>query len=111
MSTPIKNRYEFVFLFDVKNCNPNGDPDNANAPRIDFETQLGWVSDVCLKRKVRTYINLVKTDDDGKPEDGYDVYVKERSILNQAHQKAYDALGLKIEKQTKAQEKNEMADK
>lgn len=111
MSTPIKNRYEFVFLFDVKNGNPNGDPDNANAPRIDFETQLGWVSDVCLKRKVRNYINLVKIDDDGKPEDGYDVYVKERSILNQTHQKAYDALGLKIEKKTKAQEKNEMADK
>lgn len=111
MSTPIKNRYEFVFLFDVKNGNPNGDPDNANAPRIDFETQQGWVSDVCLKRKVRNYINLVKTDDDGKPEDGYDVYVKERSILNQTHQKAYDALGLKIEKKTKAQEKNEMADK
>lgn len=111
MSNPIKNRYEFVFLFDVKNGNPNGDPDNANAPRIDFETQLGWVSDVCLKRKVRNYINLVKTDDDGKPEDGYDIYVKERSILNQTHQKAYDALGLKIEKKTKAQEKNEMADK
>ncbi len=111
MNTPIKNRYEFVFLFDVKNGNPNGDPDNANAPRMDFETQLGWVSDVCLKRKIRNYINLVKVDDDGKPEAGYDVYVKERSILNQTHQKAYDALGLKITDKTKAQEKNDMADK
>lgn len=111
MNTSIKNRYEFVFLFDVKNGNPNGDPDNANAPRMDFETQRGWVSDVCLKRKIRNYINLVKADDDGKPEAGYDVYVKERSILNQTHQKAYDALGLKITDKTKAQEKNEMADK
>jgi CRISPR-associated protein Csd2 len=111
MSTPIKNRYEFVFLFDVKNGNPNGDPDNANAPRMDFETQLGWVSDVCLKRKIRNYINLIKTDGSGKPEDGYDIYVKERSILNLTHQKAYDALGLKINDKTKAQEKNEMADK
>lgn len=111
MSTPIKNRYEFVFLFDVKNGNPNGDPDNANAPRMDFETQLGWVSDVCLKRKIRNYINLIKMDESGKPEDGYDIYVKERSILNQTHQKAYDALGLKINDKTKAQEKNEMADK
>ena len=111
MNTPIKNRYEFVFLFDVKNGNPNGDPDNANAPRMDFETQLGWVSDVCLKRKIRNYINLVKVDDNGIPETGYDVYIKERSILNQTHQKAYDALGLKITDKTKAQERNEMADK
>lgn len=111
MSTPLQNRYEFVFLFDVKNGNPNGDPDNANSPRMDFETQLGWVSDVCLKRKIRNFINLVKADDEGKPKGGYDIYVKERSILNQTHRKAYDALGLKIEPKTKAQEKNEMADK
>jgi CRISPR-associated protein Csd2 len=110
MNTPIKNRYEFVFLFDVKNGNPNGDPDNGNAPRMDFETQLGWVSDVCLKRKIRNFVNLIKIDDDGKPEAGYDVYVKERSILNQTHQKAYDALGLKIEAKTKAADKNKMAD-
>jgi len=111
MNTPIKNRYEFVFLFDVKNGNPNGDPDNANAPRMDFETQHGWVSDVCLKRKIRNFINLVKVDDEGDPEAGYDVYIKERSILNQTHQKAYDALGLKIEAKTKSDEKNAMADK
>lgn len=111
MNAPIKNRYEFIFLFDVKNGNPNGDPDNANAPRMDFETQLGWVSDVCLKRKIRNFINLIKVDAEGKPEAGYDVYIKERSILNQTHQKAYDALGLKIEPKTKAEEKNKMADK
>jgi CRISPR-associated protein Csd2 len=111
MSTSIKNRYEFIYLFDVKNGNPNGDPDNANAPRMDFETNNGWVSDVCLKRKIRNFITLVKNKEDGSPEDGYDIYVKERSILNITHQKAYDALGLKIEKGTKAQEKNDMADK
>lgn len=111
MNTPIKNRYEFIFLFDVKNGNPNGDPDNANAPRMDFETQLGWVSDVCLKRKIRNFINIIKVDAEGKPEAGFDVYIKERSILNQTHQKAYDALGLKIEDKTKAEDKNKMADK
>ncbi len=111
MNTPIKNRYEFIYLFDVKNGNPNGDPDNANSPRMDFETQNGWVSDVCLKRKIRNFITLVKNKEDGTPEDGYDIYVKERSILNATHQKAYNALGLKIEKSTKAQEKNDMADK
>ena len=110
MNNPIKNRYEFIYLFDVKNGNPNGDPDNANSPRMDFETQNGWVSDVCLKRKIRNFITLVKKKENGTPEDGYDIYVKERSILNNTHQKAYDALGLKIEKKTKAQEKNDMAD-
>jgi CRISPR-associated protein Csd2 len=110
MNTPIQNRYEFIYLFDVKNGNPNGDPDNANSPRMDFETQNGWVSDVCLKRKIRNFITLVKNKEDGTPEDGYDIYVKERSILNVTHQKAYDAKGLKIEKNTKADEKNKMAD-
>ena len=111
MNHPIQNRYEFVFLFDVKNGNPNGDPDGDNAPRVDFETQHGWVSDVCLKRKIRNYISLLKTTDTQEPEAGYDIYVKERSVLNVTHQKAYDALGLKVEKGTKATEKNEMADK
>lgn len=111
MNNPIKNRYEFIYLFDVRNGNPNGDPDNANSPRMDFETQNGWVSDVCLKRKIRNFITLAKTGEDGTPEDGYDIYVKERSILNMTHQKAYDALGLKVEKNTKAQEKNDMSDK
>ncbi len=110
MKSPIQKRYEFVFLFDVKNGNPNGDPDNANSPRMDYETQHGWVSDVCLKRKIRNYVSLVQTKTDGSPEDGYDIYVKERSILNHAHQRAYDALGLKIEKKTKAEEKNRIAD-
>lgn len=90
----IKNRYEFVLLFDVKNGNPNGDPDAGNAPRVDPETGHGLVSDVCMKRKIRNFITLVKRKPDGSPEDGYDIYVKEKAILNEQHQKGYDALGL-----------------
>ena len=97
-STPIDRRYDFVLLFDVINGNPNGDPDAGNAPRMDPETGYGLVSDVCLKRKVRNFVTLVKTDAaTGQPEPGYDVYVKERAILNQQHQRAYDALGLKAD--------------
>jgi len=97
--TIVDRRYDFVFLFDVTNGNPNGDPDAGNAPRIDPETGHGLVSDVCLKRKIRNYICLAKTTD-GQPESGYDIYVKERSILNQQHQRAHDALGLKADDQS-----------
>ena len=90
----IQNRYEFVLLFDVKNGNPNGDPDAGNAPRVDSETGHGLVSDVCLKRKIRNFITLAKRTPDGGPEAGYDIYVKEKAILNDQHQKAYTALGL-----------------
>ena len=62
MNNPISNRYDFVFLFDVENGNPNGDPDAGNMPRIDPETGIGIVSDVCLKRKIRNYVDLVKGD-------------------------------------------------
>jgi len=93
---PIERRYDFVFLFDVINGNPNGDPDAGNAPRVDPETGHGLVSDVALKRKIRNFISLVKSDPQtGQPEEGFDIYVKERAILNQQHQRAYDALGLK----------------
>lgn len=91
---PIQHRYDFVFLFDVKDGNPNGDPDAGNAPRIDPETGHGLVSDVCLKRKIRNYVCLAKTKGNG-PEPGYDIYVKERAILNKKHEDAYKALGLK----------------
>lgn len=92
----ITRRYDFVLLFDVINGNPNGDPDAGNAPRIDPETGHGLVSDVCLKRKIRNFVTLAKSDPaTGAPEPGYDIYVKERAVLNQQHQKAYDALGLK----------------
>ena len=84
-ATPIKQRFDFVYLFDVKNGNPNGDPDFGNAPRTDPETGHGLVTDVCLKRKVRDFITLLKTDPEtGKPEDGYRIYVKHHGVLEQS---------------------------
>jgi len=92
--TAINKRYEFILLFDVINGNPNGDPDAGNAPRIDPETGNGFVSDVCLKRKIRNYVCLAKGAAAGTPEEGYDIYVKEKAILNQQHLRAYEAKGL-----------------
>ena len=95
-SNPIAHRYDFVLLFDVKNGNPNGDPDAGNAPRVDPETGHGLVSDVCLKRKIRNFVCLSERDSKtGQPADGYDIYVKEKAVLNRQHQKAYDAKGIK----------------
>lgn len=94
---PINNRCEFVLLFDVRNGNPNGDPDAGNAPRIDPETGHGLVSDVCIKRKIRNYITT-KQNGDGKPADGFDIYVAEKAILNQQHERAYAALKLDPDK-------------
>lgn len=88
----IQSRYEFVYLFDVANGNPNGDPDAGNLPRLDPETSQGLVSDVCLKRKIRNYVELAKG---GEP--GFNIYVQERAILNERHQRAYKALGLQPE--------------
>ena len=88
---PIQHRYDFVLLFEVTNGNPNGDPDAGNSPRIDPETGHGFVSDVCLKRKIRNYICLAKSDPQtSAPQEGYDIYVKEGSVLNLQHQRAYD---------------------
>lgn len=84
MSTPIQNRYEFVYLFDVENGNPNGDPDAGNMPRLDPETSLGLVTDVCLKRKIRNYVQLTK-----KEAQGYKIYVKEKAVLSQVRGDAY----------------------
>ncbi|MDR1741104.1 MAG: type I-C CRISPR-associated protein Cas7/Csd2 [Synergistaceae bacterium] len=96
---PITKRYDFILAFDVVNGNPNGDPDAGNAPRIDPETGKGLVSDVCLKRKIRNYVTLVKRDPaTGAPEAGYDIYVKEKAILNRQHKLAYDALALDSKK-------------
>jgi len=89
VSNPIDRRYEFVLLFE--NGNPNGDPDAGNMPRLDAETNLGLVTDVCLKRKVRNYVALVK-DHEGKPQRGYDIYVQEGVVLNDQHMRAYVAL-------------------
>jgi CRISPR-associated protein Csd2 len=87
MSDPIKNRYEFALLFDVKDGNPNGDPDAGNLPRIDPETGNGLVTDVCLKRKVRNYVTLVKEE-----QPPYEIYVKEKAVLTLQQKKAYEAL-------------------
>lgn len=76
MST-IQNRYDFIYLFDVKDGNPNGDPDAGNMPRMDAETGMGLVTDVCLKRKVRNYVQTVKPD-----AEGYEIFIKEGSVLN-----------------------------
>ncbi|WP_291323075.1 type I-C CRISPR-associated protein Cas7/Csd2 [Desulfonatronospira sp.] len=84
--TAIANRYEFVFLFDVENGNPNGDPDAGNMPRIDPETGHGLVTDVCLKRKVRNFVEIAKTG--GK---GYNIYVKEKAVLSTTRSPAYEA--------------------
>lgn len=86
-------RVDFVYFFDVKDGNPNGDPDAGNLPRVDPETGDGLVTDVCIKRKVRNYVGLVKGE-----QPPYEIYVKERAVLNNQHQRAYDALKLKAEK-------------
>ncbi len=88
MSEVIKNRYEFVVLFDVENGNPNGDPDAGNLPRIDPESGYGIVTDVCLKRKIRNYVETVKED-----APGYRIYIKENVPLNRSDNEAYQALG------------------
>ena len=94
MTELIQNRFDFVLFFDVKNGNPNGDPDAGNMPRIDPETGHGIVSDVCLKRKVRNYVDLVKGQDVDGPdvaegELGYKIYVQEGAVLNERNKKAY----------------------
>ncbi len=88
--TAITHRYEFVYLFDITNGNPNGDPDAGNLPRLDPETNRGLVTDVCLKRKIRNFVTL---DQDGAP--GYAIYMQEKAVLNQQHEKAWEAVGLK----------------
>lgn len=88
MSNTIKNRYDFALVFDVQDGNPNGDPDAGNLPRLDPETSLGIVTDVCLKRKVRNYIEMTKG---GKAP--YEIYIREKAILNQQHERAYEAIG------------------
>jgi len=94
-------RYDFVYLFDVVDGNPNGDPDAGNLPRVDPETSHGLVTDVCLKRKVRNYVGLAHGE---KPP--FEIYVKEKAVLNSQHERAYKALGLSSEEK-KAEKKRE----
>jgi len=84
---PIKNRYEFVYLFDVENGNPNGDPDAGNMPRMDAETSHGLVTDVSLKRKIRNFVQIVHKD-----QAPFCIYVKEKAVLTKQQEKAYIAL-------------------
>lgn len=88
----ISNRYEFVYLFDVKNGNPNGDPDNGNMPRIETQSQKGLVTDVALKRKVRNYVEMKHA---GAPP--HAIYMREKVVLNALNEGAYTALGIKSE--------------
>ena len=100
MSEVIKNRYDFVILFDVENGNPNGDPDAGNMPRVDPETGLGLVTDVCLKRKIRNYVEMAKEDSTG-----YRIYIKDQVPLNRNDAEALEYLG--IDKDLKAAKKND----
>jgi CRISPR-associated protein Csd2 len=85
----MNNRYDFVYLFDCKDGNPNGDPDAANSPRIDPQDMRGLVSDVCLKRKVRNFVTIAKPDSDK-----HQIYVQHHGVLELVHKSAYQALGL-----------------
>jgi len=96
MQTPIQNRYDFVLFFDVKDGNPNGDPDAGNMPRIDPESGHGLVTDVCIKRKVRNYVQLAKNAGDS-----YEIFVKEKAILNNLIDEAHE------QETVKAKEKGE----
>ena len=109
MGEVIKNRYEFVILFDVENGNPNGDPDSGNMPRIDPESGLGLVTDVCLKRKIRNYVETVKED-----AKGYKIYIKEDVPLNRSDREACESLGItetEDKKVTEALKKLKKSDK
>ena len=92
----LTNRYDFVILFDVENGNPNGDPDAGNAPRVDAESGYGYITDVCLKRKIRNYVELVK---EGEP--GYNILIKPDRSLNAKFTAAYEAEGLKTKNKGK----------
>ena len=101
----IRNRYEFVILFDVENGNPNGDPDAGNMPRVDPETGYGLVTDVCLKRKIRNYVETVKGG-----EEGYRIYIKDNVPLNRSDLEAYKHLGIDDKNVKEAKKKDENLD-
>jgi CRISPR-associated protein Csd2 len=112
---PLAHRYDFVLIFDVKDGNPNGDPDAGNMPRLDAESGHGLVTDVSLKRKVRNFVGLVKEQDERAPVDGekrFEIYVREKAILNLQHERAYSALNLAVtpEEQAPVATENEATD-
>jgi len=105
----LSNRYDFVLLFDVKDGNPNGDPDAGNLPRLDAETGHGLVTDVALKRKVRNFVTMTRNQDVRDPQPGekrFEIYVREKAILNQQNQRAYSALKLDVEPAESAPDEN-----
>ena len=102
---PIKNRYEFVILYDVENGNPNGDPDAGNMPRVDPESGYGLVTDVCLKRKIRNYVETVKEDSAG-----YRIYVKDGVPLNRSDKEACEYVGVDTDKLKDAKKKDDKLD-
>jgi CRISPR-associated protein Csd2 len=93
----IKNRIDFVYIFDVKDGNPNGDPDAGNLPRVDAETGMGLVTDVCLKRKVRNYVQVAKGC-----VNGYDIFIKEKAVLNTLIDKSHEEIGAEVRDKTSA---------
>ncbi len=108
----LANRYDFVLIFDVKDGNPNGDPDAGNMPRLDAESGHGLVTDVSLKRKVRNFVGLVKEQDVREPVDGekrFEIYVREKAILNHQNQRAYSALNLALAPEEQAEDAPENA--
>lgn len=98
----VDKRYDFVLFFDVQDGNPNGDPDAGNLPRIDAETGMGLVTDVCLKRKIRNYVQMIKIEND-KPADGYDIYIKEKAVLGRAHVDAFNDLKIALGQEARAE--------
>ena len=107
---PLAHRYDFVLIFDVKDGNPNGDPDAGNMPRLDAESGHGLVTDVSLKRKVRNFVGLVKEQDERAPVEGekrFEIYVREKAILNHQNQRAYSALNLAETSEEQAQSATE----
>jgi CRISPR-associated protein Csd2 len=101
----IANRYDFVLLFDVINGNPNGDPDAGNLPRIDAETGHGLVTDVALKRKVRNFVGLTKGE-----QPPFDIYIKEKAVLNRTHERAYIEVGAEAELKAEGKKRKGSAD-
>ena len=97
----LENRIDFVYIFDVQDGNPNGDPDAGNLPRVDAETGKGLVTDVCLKRKVRNYVQLTSTDENDKVKEGYNIYIREKAVLGRNHVEAFTVLGYEMGEEAK----------
>lgn len=104
MSQAINNRYDFVLLFDVKDGNPNGDPDAGNLPRVDAETGMGLVTDVCLKRKIRNYVALRESY-----KTPHNIYVREKAVLGRAHVEAFKTLGIGLGEEAQLKVESKLA--